>query len=179
MTEKGTFWQKIPFSLCLLCQCGYDSLIKEWFDNLLRSVPELLHLGMLGVFLAKVDNLARTVECACLSFHFLVQKQTDGGVCTLKRCAYDGTEDKVGDGVEEHLHAYDASVYDTWVNGIHRDALLLYPLGKFEGEQCYSQLAIAIRPDAHEATFATLLEEVGEVESSHRMHAGCPRVRAS
>ena len=126
---------------------------------------------MLGVLLAQVDDTARAVESARLPLHILGQEQVDGRVGTLQGSAYDGAEDEVGDGVEEHLHAYDARVHDAGVNGIHRDAQLLYALGQFECEKRDGQFAVAIGPDAQEETLATLLKHVGKVEPSQGMHA--------
>ena len=142
------------------------SFLQVFLHDFLRPFPQFLALFVMLIFLAKVLHAIRAVEGARLASLVLVEKQAYGGVSTLSRSAYEGTEEDVGQGVEEHLHAYDARRHDARVGSVHRDASLAKPVGQLEGEERDGQFRVAVDVDALETALAPPFEEFGEVEST-------------
>ena len=140
--------------------------LHEFADDVLGSVPKLLHLSVAIELVAHIDDAVRTVEGSCLTCLFFVQQEMDGGVGTSSGCADEGTEEDICQRVDEVVHLDDVGRDDAWVGCVDRDTFVLQAVGKFECEECQSQFCVAINRDSPEASLPATSEEIREVKAS-------------
>ena len=90
----------------------------------------------------------------------------DSRIGTLARCAYERTEEDIGQRVNEIVHTDDVRRYNPRVGCIHRNSFVLQTIGKVEGKEGQCQFGVAVNWDSPETTLTASPEEVWEVKES-------------
>ena len=156
--SKHKYWgscktQRATWGLDSLLNASIVVPLQVLADDVLGSVPQILHLLVAVELVADVDDAVRVVEGSRLSGLVFVQQEADGCVGTLSGCADEGTVEEVGNGIQKrYVQAYDVRRDDAWVGCIHRDAFVLQAVGEVEGEERQCQLGVAVDRDTPEAS---------------------------
>ena len=131
-----------------------------------RTVPQLLHLHMVGELSGKRFRTATYIQSTRTFSRILIQQQMNSRCGPFPGSTDERTEKNIRQRVEPHVHRYDIGGNNARVSRINHNTFFFKTGSQIKSKQSQRQFRITVHRNTPEASFPSPKKEIGKVETS-------------